>query len=360
MASDSAGSAADKATGHRNHFRMLQEEGLSWSGREPNTLFQNRGDGTFDEVGNVLGLFLRLDSRGAAAGDLDGDGDLDLAVYNRNNPVIKIYRNDTPGQGNVLQVKLVGAESDTLATGAQVIATCDGRRILRQVTAGSGLVAQSPSTLHFGLGACRQVDELEVAWPAGERQIFQGLPVNHRVVLHEGSDAIEAVPLAARNYNRDDLAADAGDLSAVRPELVWPYLDGSGELALAELDGDTVVLNFWATWCTACVLEMPELGELAQRFPDVRFVGISIDEGKSAAEVAAFATEHGVAYPQVWGTLAEMSPFSSLAGAPVGSVPITAVLHQGTVRAVFVGREDFDELERLLNVLQSTATPTRR
>jgi len=360
MASDSAGSAADRDQGHRNHFRMLQEEGLSWSGREPNTLFQNRGDGTFDEVGNVLGLFLRLDSRGAAAGDLDGDGDLDLVVYNRNNPVIKIYRNDTPGQGNVLQVRLVGAASDTIAAGAQVIAECGGRRILRQVVAGSGLVSQSPPTLHFGLGACRRVDRLEVAWPSGERQTFSDLPVNHRIVLREGQEAVAAAPLAARNYNRDDLAPNAGDLSATRPDLTWSYLDGSGELSLADLDDDTVVINFWATWCTACVLEMPELGQLAQSFPEVRFVGVSIDEGKSAQEVGAFAAENGAAYPQVWGRLAEMQPFSSLAGAPVGAVPITAVIHQGTVRAVFVGREEFDELERLLGVLRSPTAPSIR
>ena len=132
MASESADQEKDKDTGHRNHFRLLQEEGLSWSGREPNTLFQNRGDGTFDEVGNVLGLYLRLDSRGAAPADLDGDGDLDLVVYNRNNPVVKIFRNDTPGQGNVLLVDLVGVESEPLAASAQVVASCGEPPVLQQ------------------------------------------------------------------------------------------------------------------------------------------------------------------------------------------------------------------------------------
>ena len=57
MASESGGQGENREQGHRNHFKLLQEEGRSWSGREPNTLFQNRGDGTFDEVGNVLGLY---------------------------------------------------------------------------------------------------------------------------------------------------------------------------------------------------------------------------------------------------------------------------------------------------------------
>ncbi|MDX1450512.1 MAG: ASPIC/UnbV domain-containing protein, partial [Acidimicrobiia bacterium] len=170
MASESAGQAGDKQTGHRNHFQLLQEEGFSWSGMEPNTLFQNRGDGTFDEVGNVLGTYLRLDSRGAAAADLDGDGDLDLAVYNRNNPVIKLVRNDAPGQGNAVAIDLKGTESGPMAVGAQVVASCGGRQVLRQVEVGSGFISQSPPRLHFGLGDCRTVDSVSIRWPSGLRQ----------------------------------------------------------------------------------------------------------------------------------------------------------------------------------------------
>ena len=163
MASESAGQEQNREEGHRNHFRLLQEEGLSWSGREPNTLFQNRGDGadgtaTFDEVGDVAGLYLRLDSRGAAAADLDGDGDLDLMVYNRNNPTIKVYRNDTPVQGRVALVDLVGTQSEILASGAQATLRCDGVEQLRQVELGSGFLSQAPPTLHFGLGACARIE----------------------------------------------------------------------------------------------------------------------------------------------------------------------------------------------------------
>ncbi len=353
MASESAGESGDKETGHRNHFRLLQEEGLSWSGREPNTLFQNRGDGTFDEVGNVLGLFLRLDSRGAAAADLDGDGDLDLLVYNRNNPTIKIYRNDTPGQGNVLLVDLEGIASEPLAAGAQATVTCDDRHILRQVVLGSGFLSQSPPTLHFGLGTCRQVDALDILWPSGIEQRLDQLPVNHRVTVAEGVDGFVAVPLEPRNYNRDDLAPIAGELSAVRPDVTFRRLGGEQELPLSELDGQTVVLNFWATWCPACVLEMPDLEEVSERFKarGIQFIGVSLDERKSDEEVLGFAQQQGVSYLQVWGTIEQQQPFSSLASSPPGAVPLTAVLHEGTVRAVYVGQVDPEKLGVLLEQL---------
>jgi thiol-disulfide isomerase/thioredoxin len=356
MASESAGEEKDKDTGHRNHFRLLQEEGFSWSGREPNTLFQNRGDGTFDEVGNVLGLYLRLDSRGAAAADLDGDGDLDLAVYNRNNPILKIYRNDTPGQGNVLLVGLRGTDSEPTAAGAQVVASCDGRRILRQVEIGAGFLSQSPHTLHFGLGGCRAVESLEILWPSGLEQTLTGLPVNHRVEIIEGEDRFEATPLEPRNHNRADLAPSVGELSAVRPDLTFSRLGGEGEFSLASLDDETAVVNFWATWCTACVLEMPDLEELSRRFRDVRFIGVTLDEDKTAEEVAAFAGERGVTYEQVWGTVEDQRPFSSLGSSPPGAIPLTAVLHEGTIRAVYVGQIDAEELARLLELLAGRAT----
>ncbi len=349
MASESASQEQDKETGHRNHFRLLQEEGLSWSGREPNTLFQNRGDGTFDEVGNVLGTYLRLDSRGAAPADLDGDGDLDLVVYNRNNPVVKIYRNDTPGQGNVLLADLVGVDSEPLGVGAQVIASCASRRILRQVEAGSGFISQPPPTIHFGLGSCRKVDTLSIRWPSGDQQTLENLPVNHRVVITQGLAAPELHSLQPRNYNRRDLAPIAGELSARRPDLEFRRLGEDGTLALADLDAETLVVNFWATWCTACILEMPDLEALSRRFAGkVQFLGVSLDEGKSDEEIQGFADERGTTYEQLLGTVADQAPFSSLGSSPPGAIPLTAVIHRGTIRAVYVGQIDAGELEELL------------
>ena len=353
MASESGDQGENREQGHRNHFRLLQEEGRSWSGREPNTLFQNRGDGTFDEVGNVLGVYLRLDSRSAAAADLDGDGDLDLAVYNRNNPIIKIYRNDTPGQGHLALVDLRGTDSGTLAAGAQAVLSCGGKRQLRQVELGSGFLAQNAPALHFGLGGCSRIDSIEVRWPSGREQTWQELPVNHRITLTEGSEDVATLALEHRNYNRDQLAPAAGELSAPRPDSAFKRVDGEGSLALADLDAGTAVLNFWATWCTACVAEMPELESLHRRFASrgLRVVGVSLDEGRPEAEVRAFLEDRGVTYEQVWGDVDQQRPFASLGASPPGAIPITAVLHRGTVRDVRVGAFDPEAMTELLERL---------
>ncbi len=274
-------------------------------------------------------------------------------VYNRNNPVAKVYRNDTPGQGNALLVDLVGTDSEPLGTGAQVIAACGSRRVLRQVEAGSGFISQRPPTLHFGLGDCRAVDSLEIRWPSGTRQTVTGLGVNERVTITEGSDEVATASLRSRNYNRRDLAPVAGELSAPRPDLAFRALGSDDELRLASFDRGTVVVNFWATWCTACVLEMPDLEELSSRFAGrVSFLGVSLDEGKSDEEILAFAAERGTSYRQVLGTVADQMPFSSLGGSPPGAIPLTAVIHRGTIRAVYVGQIDPGELAELLDNLR--------
>lgn len=273
-------------------------------------------------------------------------------VYNRNNPVVKIYRNDTPGQGNALLVDLVGTESELLGTGAQVVAACGSRQVLRQVEAGSGFISQPPPTLHFGLGECRSVDTLDIRWPSGAQQTIAGLEVNRKVTVTEGRDEVVTAPLRARNYNRTDLAPVAGELSAPRPDLAFRVLGGDDELRLEAFDLETVVVNFWATWCTACVLEMPDLEELSSRFAGrVSFLGVSLDEGKADDEILAFAAERGTSYRQLLGTVADQAPFSSLGGSPPGAIPLTAVIHRGTIRAVFVGQIDAEELTELLDNL---------
>ncbi|MCP4328008.1 MAG: redoxin domain-containing protein, partial [Alphaproteobacteria bacterium] len=177
------------------------------------------------------------------------------------------------------------------------------KRLLRQVELGSGFLAQSAPTLHFGLGGCSRIDSIEVRWPSGKEQSWQDLPVNHRIALTEGSGDFQTSALEHRNYNRDQLAPAAGELSAPRPDLAFDRLDGDGALALADLDGGTAVLNFWATWCTACIAEMPELEALHRRFGPrgVRVIGVSLDEGRPQEKVTAFLKERGVTYEQVWG-----------------------------------------------------------
>jgi thiol-disulfide isomerase/thioredoxin len=352
MASESEGAADKRDAGHQNHFRLLSQEGQSWSGREPDVFFQNRGDGQFDEVGNLLGVASRLDSRGAATGDLDGDGDPDLVVMSRNNPILKIYRNDAPNQGEVLMVDLVGRAAGTGAIGAQAIARCGERSVLRQVTAGSGFLAQSASTLHFGLGSCAGPASLEVRWPGGEAATFEGLALDQRHRITQGEEAVTAQALRERNFNAGDVPAPAGDISAPLPEVSLPWLDEDGDFAPATAEGITV-LNFWATWCVACIAEMPDLEALSEQFEGrgVRFIGLIMDERELEAEARDFIQARGVSYAQAWGTIDFESQLASIANAPAGAIPLTAIVQDGLVRHTVAGRIDPADMARRLEAL---------
>jgi thiol-disulfide isomerase/thioredoxin len=359
MASESDGSEVGKEAGHRNHFEQLAREGKSWSGREPNTLFQNRGDGTFDEVGNLLGVASKLDSRGVAHADLDGDGDSELLVYNRNAPTLRIYRNDAPAQGRVLQLELRPSPDEPVAVGAQVVARCEERAQLRQVEAGGGFLAQSSPVLHFGFGDCEGPVDLEVRWPSGRSETLAGQPLDHRVTLVAGTagtvgdDAPEPVALRARNADAGTVAAATSRLSAPAPPLSLTDLDGGAwDLADAAPD-ETIVLNFWATWCIPCRTELPELQALHERYAGegVRFVGVVMDEEADAETIRAFLADFDVDYAQVWGGPDDQAPFATLAPAAVGAIPITAVVRDGLVREVVPGVIDMETMADLLEAL---------
>jgi hypothetical protein len=144
------------------------------------------------DVARPLGTDSTKDGRGVAVADLNGDGKLDV-VINNNNAAPTIYLNTLRKTGNWLQLDLVGTISNRDAVGARVKVTVDaggkGVTMLRQVEAGSGYASQSESTLHFGLGSARKIDKVEIVWPSGSRQDFQGAEldglVNRRVTVRE-------------------------------------------------------------------------------------------------------------------------------------------------------------------------------
>ena len=82
------------------------------------------------------------------------------------------------------------------------------------------------------------------------------------------------------------------------PEYAAVTLDGLGELSLADLRGEVVLLNGWATWCRPCREEMPLLEQLQQEYGDqgLRVVGVSIDRGDAADKIEQFAADTGVTF----------------------------------------------------------------
>ncbi len=151
-------------------------------------VFRNMGGGKFDETGSKLGAALQqpIVGRGAACGDYDNDGDLDLLLM-ENNGRARLLRNDGGSRNNVLRVRLVGAASNRDGIGAIVtVRTASGAAMRRTVKSGSSYCSASELPLTFGLGAEAKVAGIEITWPSGRAETLPALDANQSVVVQEG------------------------------------------------------------------------------------------------------------------------------------------------------------------------------
>lgn len=155
---------------------------------QPNVLFRNRGDGTFETVPDAGGASSIGRSRTTAVGDFDTDGDPDLALVDAGQRVY-LFRNDAAA-GGYLIVDLVGAESNRDGIGAVVRITLpDGSRQHVEIRIGSSLGATDDRAAYFGLGAFDRVDEMRVEWPSGAVRTLSDVSAGQRITVAETVDA---------------------------------------------------------------------------------------------------------------------------------------------------------------------------
>lgn len=159
---------------------------------EANLAYRNLGDLRFEETGAAWGLNQRAVSLGAAFGDLDGDGDLDL-VYANYEGNVTVLRNDNDS-GHRVVVALRGSASNHFGAGATVrMETAAGAQV-RTLVISRGYLSSSEPVLHFGLGAATMIDRLAVEWPDGRVQRFTDLPVDRRFTVAEPADPVAPGP----------------------------------------------------------------------------------------------------------------------------------------------------------------------
>ena len=166
------------ANGHIIDNIELFEKATTY--KQPNQVFVNLGGGKFAEVEDA-GMEPVRASRGAATGDLDGDGDLDLVISNSNDRS-EAYENVTPGAGAWLQVDLLQEAGNRWAVGGRATVEAEGLPVQwREVRTASSYLSQNAHTLHFGLAAAERVGRLSIAWPGGGGLAVEGVPAQRRV-----------------------------------------------------------------------------------------------------------------------------------------------------------------------------------
>jgi len=156
--------------------------------RQAPALYWNAGDGRFALLGARSGdLSAPLVARGAASADLDGDGDVDVAMVENGGPA-RVYLNPTDSPAKSVRVRLEGAgRSNRDAIGARVTASIGGRTLTQQVSGGQSYLSTSEKTLTFGLGGASKIDTLEIRWPDGATQTLIDVPGGARLTVRQGA-----------------------------------------------------------------------------------------------------------------------------------------------------------------------------
>ncbi len=150
-------------------------------------LYQNLRNGSFRDITEKVGgaLIEPTASRGAAFGDYDNDGDLDV-VINPVNGTPALLRTDSETGNNWLTVRLQGTKSNRSGFGARLRLTAEGRTQINDARSGGSYYSQNDGRVHFGLGMATRVTRLEIAWPSGTVDTYNDLPVNRLIVCKEG------------------------------------------------------------------------------------------------------------------------------------------------------------------------------
>src|ERR1700704_1205931 len=143
--------------------------------RQPMILFRNHRDGTFDDVSSAVANIPAQSRRGAAFGDINNDGSVDIVVLNVGEPPSLLLNRNDSSNHRVL-FKLVGTKSNKAAIGARVTVKAGTLVQFDEVRGGGSYISQNDLRLHFGLAANEKMNEVSIRWPNSETEVLHDVP----------------------------------------------------------------------------------------------------------------------------------------------------------------------------------------
>ena len=162
--------------------------------REPIQLFRNHRDGTFEDVSSALAAIPPESRRGAAFGDINNDGNVDVVMVNVGALPTLLLNQGGNGSHRVL-FKLSGTKSNRSAIGARVIVKAGKLVQFSEVRAGGSYISQNDPRLHFGLGTETRMSEVEIRWPSGKVEVLRDVPADFIYTIVEGQGIAGKIPL---------------------------------------------------------------------------------------------------------------------------------------------------------------------
>src|SRR5450631_3587412 len=154
--------------------------------RQPLVLFRNHRDGTFEDVSSALASLPLKSRRGAAFGDINNDGNIDVVILNVGEPPSLLLNHGDNTNHRVL-FKLVGTKSNKAAIGARVTIKAGGFTQINEVRGGASYLSQNDLRLHFGLAANDKMNEVTIRWPNGETESLHDVPSDFIYTIVEGA-----------------------------------------------------------------------------------------------------------------------------------------------------------------------------
>ena len=167
----------------------------------PNYAFKNNGDITFSSVAKDWGLSIPSMSNGAAYGDLDNDGDLDLVVNNVNMQAF-LYRNTAETtNNNHIKLKLEGNPVNPFAVGSTVWLYYKNNIVFQELIPTRGFQSSMDYVMTIGLGATKTIDSIRIVWPDDTTQKMTNVAANSALTLKQ-SDATEKYRIPKKEDNK--------------------------------------------------------------------------------------------------------------------------------------------------------------
>ena len=157
--------------------------------KNPRLVYKNLGNGRFKDVSSEMGpgITAKYSSRGAAFGDYDNDGGMDMVILNMNERP-SLLHNVGGNKKNWIKLKLLGTKCNRTAIGARARVITGKHIQMDEVSSGTSVMSQNDLRLHFGVGNAETIDAIEVKWPTTQKvERFTQVKANQILTLREGA-----------------------------------------------------------------------------------------------------------------------------------------------------------------------------